>query len=64
MTNEEQWVVARMNDLMTFQSRLEEFEMWVSNTSEKQKEALNNLYDAIDELVIADAEAIGVIKNA
>lgn len=62
MTNEERWIIERMKVLSSFQRKLEEVEMWVSGTKE-QKEALNSLYDAIDELVIADAEKIGVLNH-
>ena len=63
MTNEEQLIIKRMNDCMTFQNKLEEIEEKVPNGSYRQKEALISLYDAIDELVIADAEKIGVLNH-
>ena len=63
MTNEEQWIIERMKALSSFQNKLEEIEMWVSDTKE-QKEALSTLYSAIDGLVSADAQAIGEINDA
>ena len=62
MTNEERWIIERMKVLSSFQSKLEELEMYISGTKE-QKEALNTLYSAIDGLVSADAWAIGEING-
>lgn len=63
MTNEEQWIIERMKALSSFQGRLEELEMHIFDESKKQKEALKTLYSAIDELVSADAWAIGEIND-
>lgn len=63
MTNEEQLIIKRMDECMTFQNKLEKIEANVLDASYRQKEALNSLYDAIDELVIADAEKIGVLNH-
>lgn len=52
-----------MDECMTFQNKLEKIEANVLDASYRQKEALNSLYDAIDELVIADAEKIGVLNH-
>ena len=62
MTNEERWIIERMKVLSSFQGKLEELEMYISGTKE-QKQALNTLYSAIDELVSADAWAIGEIND-
>ena len=63
MTNEERWIIERMKVLSSFQGRLEELEMHMFDESKKQKEALKTLYSAIDELVSADAWAIGEING-
>ena len=63
MTNEEQWIIERMKALSSFQGRLEELEMHIFDESKEQKEALQTLFSAIDELVSADAWAIGEINN-
>lgn len=64
MTNKEQWMIRRMEELSMFQNRLEEIEVQLRDASVEQKIALESLYDAIDNLVLADTESIGVINNA
>lgn len=64
MTNKERWIIERMKELSMFQCGLEEIEVQLKDASVEQKIALESLYDAIDNLVLADAEAIGVINDA
>lgn len=58
MTNKERWIIERMKILSSFHKKLEEIEIWVPETRE-QRDAMQTLYISIDELVSADAQAIG-----
>ena len=63
MTDKEQLIIERMQELSIFQDKMGNIEVCIRDASADQNAALNSLYDAIDNLVLADAKAIGVIDQ-